>query len=124
MPQYVYRCPQGHETELVRPIGTDTVSCKQCDDLMQRRTVNHIEIRGPTVNTGGMASRFLEASAEREHIYQKVEANTGEPVQRPNDWAAPRARAKEMLRRGELDTKKLAREMEHHSYAPTQLKAG
>ena len=50
-----------------------------------------------------MFRRFEEAVAEREHGYERIEADTGAAVARPNDWAQAKAVAKERVRRGEVD---------------------
>ena len=103
MPLYDYRCPDGHRVELVRPMGTDTVACPSCDGVAYRSRVHHFDVVGPTVDTRGMARRFVEAHAEREHEYSKAEAAVGNSIERPNDWAVPEARAAARVERGEVN---------------------
>lgn len=105
MPAYDYSCGAGHVTELVRPIGTDFVACPRCGAGAERSHVHHFDVVGPTVNTLGMARRFVESLSEREHGYQKAEASIGEAIPRPNDWAGPKAKALAKLKHGELDVK-------------------
>ena len=102
MPLYVFRCAQGHTAESVRPIGTESIDCHACPDSMRRVEVNHVHVIGPTVNTMGKETLAYEYMAERDHLFDRAENDTGEQLPRPNDWAAPKAMAREMLRRGEL----------------------
>lgn len=99
---YDYTCRQGHTVELVRPLGTDHVSCPICGVIASRSHVHRFDVVGPTVDTRGMVRRFLDASNAREEMIQKAEA-AGQRVERPNDWAAPKARAEAKMKRGELD---------------------
>ena len=91
--------------ELVRPLGTDIVSCPSCGAEAERSHVHHFDVVGSTVDTRGDTRRFIEATAEMEHGYNRVEAETGERVQRPDVWSPVEARVRAKLKHGELDMK-------------------
>lgn len=112
MPAYDYTCGAGHVTELVRPIGTDFVACPRCGSDAERSHVHLFDVVGPTVDTRGMARRFSEAMTERDHLAHKIEASTGVPVQMPDDWAGPKAKALAKLKHNELDVKSIRKSTE------------
>lgn len=115
MPLYTYSHPGCPSFDRVRPIGTDWAECPTCgNDDARRHHINHFDVVGPTVDTRGMSRRFVEAVAEREHIYETAEQRSGMTIERPDDWAIPEARAAEKLRRGEVDTAVLKRTTEYH----------
>jgi hypothetical protein len=79
------------------------------------------DVVGPTVDIRGMARRFTEASAEREDAYQRLEEHIQEPVQRPDDWSGPYARAVARYRAGEIDTRLMERTLETGEGPKTRL---
>ncbi len=111
MPNYEFRCDRGCTSMAVRPIGTEVTPCPTCG---ARSTRTHrpmpFDVVGPTVDTRGMARRFTEAAAEREHTIQRFERDTDSVIQRPNDWAAPLARARAKLAHGEIDVQAVRRQ--------------
>lgn len=63
MPLYSYRCPEGHETEMVRPMGTETATCP-CGKTAKRGHVHRVIAIGAEADIRGMYRRFTEATAE------------------------------------------------------------
>lgn len=67
MPQYVYRCEQGHERELLRPRTVETVSCP-CGGMAERQSVYRIGVSGFAATPAGESvtgqdyRRFREAA--------------------------------------------------------------
>lgn len=109
---YDYRCEAGHVHELVRPLGTDTVACPACGEMAERSHIHHSHVIGPTVNTLGQRSLFLEGMSEMEYGFKTAEAQTGETIPRPNMLDPIWARAKEKVRRGEVDKKAIRKNYE------------
>lgn len=119
MPLYEYHCMACHlVTELVRPIGTEEEVCPRCAGRSHRGRLHSISEHIPPLPTDmeGMMRRAVEAFAEREHDYQRVEEHLGHTIARPDDWSGAHAEARERLRRGELDVPRIRREMQRHGY--------
>ncbi len=114
MALYDYRCPQGHEAELVRAAGTDFATCPTCGDQATRffKMGYRAYQREPRTDTEGLARRFQEAVAEREYGFAQQEARTGESVPRPNDLAAVQSHVDAKAYHGEFAGRRFARETE------------
>lgn len=95
MPLYDYKCVEGHEVELRRGIGDETIPCPICGQPSQRAAF-YLD-QTIVTETGTLASRqavvprdernykdkysrFQEASAEIDYHATKVEDNTGQEV--------------------------------------------
>jgi hypothetical protein len=72
MPNFLFRCPNGHENELLRHRDTVEVPCA-CGEFAD----------------------FKEASAEVDYHYTKAE-DSGMPVKRPNLFQTGLAKARKM----------------------------
>lgn len=101
MPLYDFRCPGGHTTEALRPLGTATTACA-CGAVAERTGVNPgIGIVGPTTDTRGMYRRFREASAEIDYAAARHTQQTGRPATVPNLWQAAKHEARARVAAGE-----------------------
>ena len=124
MPIYDYGCAQGHVTELVRPIGTAMIPCPTCGERAFKSEVHHFDVVAPTVDTRGMYRRFTEAVSEREDAYGRAEADLGQPLPRPDDWAVAKARAAAMAYHGEIDVAQVKRASYVEKSGPQRLTTG
>lgn len=116
MPLYEFTCKCGTR-ELVRPLGTESVPCVVCDtEAIRWRIYRFGGMLPPSTDVIGLHRRFVEAAAEREDVYRKIERETGETPERPDDWGPAHSRAHARLQAGELDKKAVQRDMEHETY--------
>ncbi len=100
MPLYRYQCPLGHEAELIRPMGVDTVPCP-CGGVAERCTANRVAHIGRAVIPRDQRtyrrgfSEYQEAAAEVEDIYTRVNKDRalGERVAGPNYFALAKSKA-------------------------------
>jgi hypothetical protein len=92
MPNFLFRCPHGHENELLRHRDTVEVACG-CGATARRAEVNRIAVTGFAETPRGQENYrrefadFKEASAEVDYAYTKAESD-GMPVRRPNLYKA------------------------------------
>ena len=114
MPLYDVRCSAGHEAEVLRPAGTDQVSCPTCGAPASRvfRPGYTVSQRGPSTDVVNLSRRFEEAYSEREATFAREEARTGQPAARPNDMAVVQAHVDAKAHHGEYDLNRRAREIE------------
>jgi hypothetical protein len=92
VPLYVFGCSQGHRTEQIVPLGTETSACALCDEQGCGRVYQYsMAITQPEADVRGMFRRFQEASSEMEH--------RGETS--PHLWQAAKQRAQAEARAGE-----------------------
>jgi len=100
MPNFLFRCPNGHESELLRHRDTVEVACA-CGAAARRAEVNHVAVTGfaetprDQRNYRREFADFKEASAEVDYHYTKAE-DSGMPVKRPNLFRAGLAKAEKM----------------------------
>ena len=103
MPLYDYTCPDGHRTELVRPIGTEFAQCG-CGKVAHKSQAHRVRAAQPATDTRGMFRRFTEAATEMDHAYTKVETDRGITLESPPLWKAAKAKAAAMVAAGEGET--------------------
>ena len=100
MPLYVFRCPEGHGAESIRPYDTETIPCPRCGMVAARQ---------PVFGTGFVVepaavprdqqrhdlTLFKEATAERAYYHERAEASAERSLPSRNLWktAVHRARA-------------------------------
>ncbi len=101
MALYTFVCKLGHTAELLRPMATSVVACSVCGNPAPRRSANRVAVVAPSVDTRGMFSRFVEASAEYDHAAARIEQQTGESLETPNLWKAAKQQAAAMSAAGE-----------------------
>ena len=100
MPNFLFRCPNGHESDLLRHRDTVEVPCA-CGATARRAEVNRIAVVGfAEIPRGEENYRrefadFREASAEVDYHYTKAE-DAGTPIKRPNLFQAGLAKARKM----------------------------
>ena len=101
MPLYGYQCPQGHEVELIRPIGVDTVLCP-CGDESKRQTVNRVSHIGRAAIPRDQKtyrqsfSEYREAVAEVSDSYSRInnERAPHEQALKPNYFQLAKSKAR------------------------------
>ena len=100
MPLYGYRCPKGHEIELIRPIGVDKVSCL-CGDESQRLTVYRVAHIGRAAiprdqqNYRQSFSEYREAVDEVSDSYSRINNDRAphEQVPKPDYFGLAKSQA-------------------------------
>lgn len=100
MPLYQYRCSQGHEEELIRQMGVDTVPCP-CGLSSKRRTVNQVAHIGRAAvpqdqrNYRQSFSEYREAVAEVSDGYSRINNDRApnEKVLEPNLFEFAKSKA-------------------------------
>ena len=100
MPLYRYQCPRGHEVELIRPMGVDTVLCP-CGVDSERRTVYRVSHVGRVAipqdqkNYRQSFNEYQEAVAEVADSYNRGnnERAPHEQVSEPNYFGLAKSRA-------------------------------
>ena len=100
MPLYGYQCPQGHEVELIRPIGVDTALCP-CGEESKRRTIYRVAHIGRAVVPRDQQTyrqsfgEYREAVAEVEDGYSRInnERAPHEQVSTPNYFELAKSKA-------------------------------
>ena len=107
MPQYLYRCPFGHETELLRPREVEEVQCI-CGQTASRQAVYRIAFTGfsrmPIDQRPIKIGNFLEASAQNEYDFHKAENEAGHELQPPPLWETAKKEAKRLRSLGVKDS--------------------
>ena len=107
MPLYVYSCPAGHETELLRPRDVEAVSCP-CGQSALRKSVYEVNYggfaRAPVDQRQIRLGAFQEASAEIEHQHSRRTNVDGSPSEQPHLWQAAKAEAKRLQKLGVKDS--------------------
>lgn len=97
MPLYRYRCPAGHETELLRSRTAETVSCS-CGEAAERLSVYRVSFSGFAETPVGQADlyrdykRYDEAAQQLE--YQKARAEDAMQQKLPDPPLARTGEAK------------------------------
>ena len=114
MPLYVYRCPNGHESEVLerqfQPSGSASIECVQCPEpsRMMRAEFNHVATVGiartPLGQREVKIGAFQEASAELEHQHSRQTNVDGSPTPTPSLWKAARAKARRLQKLGVKDS--------------------
>ena len=121
MPLFDYRCGCGRRAELLQPFGGRPTFCLVCEEPMQRVWSKAAMHHKPAFDTEGLMRRFGEYAQERDGVYADVERREGQPVGRPVDpWDVADARARERVRRGEVDLRELG-QVERHNYGRHRL---
>jgi len=98
LPNFLFRCPKGHESELLRHRDTVEVACA-CGAAARRAEINRIAVVGFAETPRGEENYrrefadFREASAEVDYHYTKAE-DSGMPVKRPNLFQMGLAKAR------------------------------
>jgi hypothetical protein len=96
VPLYVFGCSQGHRTEQIVPLGTETSACALCDEQGCGRVYQYsMAITQPEVDLRGMTRRFIEAQGEIATAYER------HGLEMPNLAGAGRQRADALRRSGE-----------------------
>jgi hypothetical protein len=93
------------------------VGCPCCGEPAAREHVYRVGVRGPTVNLTSVTNDAWDVMRTQDYEIGKFESANGTTVQRPDDWAAPKRIAREMVRRGEVPEAVInhIRESEHVS---------
>lgn len=91
MPLYLYGCGDGHRSEALRPVGTESIPCPECGAPTRRVYGYSLALTQPEPDTRGMFRRFSEASQELEHRGYRG----------PNLWQRAKRRAEAMVEAGE-----------------------
>ena len=99
-PLYIYRCPAGHETELLRPRSVESNVCP-CGADAERQAVYHFAVVGQAAiprdekNYRQTYGEYREAVAEVVDGYERVNKDRppGERVQSPDYYGKARAQA-------------------------------
>src|SRR3990167_4738562 len=117
MPLYVYRCPNGHESEVLerqfQPSGSASIECVQCPEpsRMMRAEFNHVATVGiartPLGQREVKIGSFLEASAELEHQHSRQTNIDGSPTPTPPLWQTAKREAKRLMQLGVKDSEDL-----------------
>ncbi len=105
-PLYVFSCGE-HETEAIRPVGTDAIAC-HCGQQAQRRSVYAPAIVQKAVTAPAIAQKeiryhgrdFIEASSEIAERSDELSKREGVPVKTPDYFSMAMKRAKQMRARG------------------------
>ena len=100
MPIYVYRCKQGHETELLRTFEVNDVLCP-CGSHALRQPINRLVVIGRAIvprdqrNYRKSYGEYREAVAEVSDHYSRVNngRGPGEKVQPPDYYGLAKAQA-------------------------------
>lgn len=90
MPNYTYRCVEGHEFDSVVPVGTSERACA-CGLTAQKQSLYAINQREPSVRHEGRD--FIEASEQVEYPFAEFEKREGIAVERPKLWSAAKQEA-------------------------------
>lgn len=101
MPLYNYQCSKGHEVELIRPMGVDTILCP-CGDESRRQTVNRVAHIGRAETPRDQQtyhqsfSEYQEAVAEVSDSYSRVnnERVPQEQVLKPDYFELAKSKAR------------------------------
>ena len=107
MPLFAYRCPEGHETELLRPRDVELVSCP-CGQPAKRIEVYRVGFSGfartPVDQRQIKMRNFNEANAEIGHRESRQTNIDGSPARTPSHWRAAKAEASRLSTLGVKDS--------------------
>lgn len=90
MPNYSYRCAEGHEFDSVVPVGTSKRTCS-CGRKATKQSIYAINQQFPAVRHEGRD--FIEATELMEDKYTTHERREGVEVERPNLWSMAKQEA-------------------------------
>ncbi len=88
-PLYTYRCPEGHETEMLMPLSVETAVCS-CGVQAQRQSVYHFAVMGQATTPRDERS-YRHGFRE----YQAAVAEVSDGYERLNQARAPSEQIKE-----------------------------
>ena len=88
-PLYTYRCPEGHETEMLMPFSVETTVCS-CGVQAQRQSVYHFAVVGQAAVPRDERS-YRQSFGE----YQDAVAEVSDGYERMNRDRAPSEQIKE-----------------------------
>ena len=97
MPIYRYRCPQGHESERLRPFDVSETSCP-CGQTAERQAVYRMSMIGNTEiprderNYRQSFSEYQDALHDVVHKYERAYDNH-DPVREPDYYALAKTQA-------------------------------
>lgn len=107
MPLYIYHCPAGHETELLRPRDVEVVSCA-CGELASRQVINRIGFTGfartPVDQREIKLGAFNEASNELAYKHSRQTNVDGSLKPEPPLWQTAKREAKRLEKLGVKDS--------------------
>lgn len=107
MPNYVFRCPAGHEAELIRPRDVEVVPCP-CGEPASRQSVYAVNFGGftrtPVDQRMIKMGAFNEASAELEYQHSRQTNVDGSLKPEPPLWQTAKAEAKRLQKLGVKDS--------------------
>ena len=107
MPLYIYRCPAGHETELLRSRQTELVACA-CGEAASRQAVYPVGVSGfartPVDQRVIKMGAYNEASAELDYQHRRRTNVDGSLRPSPPLWQTAKAEAKRLQKLGVKDS--------------------
>lgn len=97
MPNYTFRCGNGHNTDALRPVGHPAIRC-HCGRVAHRWSVYAVGIQEREITYSG--GTFREATEMLDDQHRSAERSEGVSIQPPSLYRAARAKAERWMRQG------------------------